>query len=203
MGLFERIKRLAQLDAPQTAEPSRELGDLIEPGSSPEAFGTPAEGSADGAAGLEQLAGLRASGLIDADTFELIETTMTNATAELDRLHASGAMSDEIYAQAMASVPGATSGSGLSVDAAELDLLQRGESAPATILALPGPIEEASAPLLITLEVHPAAGSAYEVDCPIAAVHPGGELKVGNFLSVKVDPDDPRHVAIDWSTFGS
>jgi hypothetical protein len=192
MGLFDRIKQVARLDAPRTDESSRELGDLIEPGSSPEISGTPGQGSGDGAAGLEQLEGLRAAGLIDADTFDLIETTMTNATAELDRLHASGVMSDEIYAQAMASMPGSTSGSGLAIDAAELDLLQHGESTPATILALPGP-------LAMTLEIHPATGSPYEVESTIAVAHPGGALKVGDFLSVKVDPDDPKRVAIDWS----
>jgi hypothetical protein len=202
MGIFDKIKRRVRLDAPQTEEPSRELGDLIEPGTSAEVSGTGAQGSGGGAAGLEQLEGLRASGLIDADTFDLIETTMTNATAELDRLHASGVMSDEIYAQAMASMPGATSGSGLSVDAAELELLQHGESAPATILALPGPIEEANDRRPITLEVHPTAGSPYEVDCTIAIAHPGGELKVGDFLPVKVDPDDPKQVVINWSAFG-
>jgi hypothetical protein len=160
-------------------------------------------GGAGGAASLEQLKGLRASGLIDTDTFDLIEATMTNATAELDRLHASGAMSDEIYAQAMASMPAAASGSNPAVDAANLELLQHGESATATILAMPEPSDKADAHLLMTLEVHPAAGSPYPVDCAIPAVHPGGDLKVGDFLPVKVDPDAPKQVAIDWASFGA
>lgn len=128
---------------------------------------------------------------------------MTNPTAELDRLHASGAMSDEIYAQAMASMPAATSASSPSADAANLELLQHGESAPATILTMPEPTDKADAPQLMTLEVHPATGSPYPVDCTIAAVHPGGDLKVGDFLPVKVDPDDPKQVAIDWMAFGT
>jgi hypothetical protein len=197
MGLFDRIKRRVRLDAPQSEEPSRELGDLIEPGSSAEVSGTRAQGSGGGAAGLDQLEGLRASGLIDADTFDLIETTMTNATAELDRLHASGVMSDEIYAQAMASMPGATSGSDLSVDAAELDLLQHGESAPATVLAPAKPIDGENPRLLMKVEVHPAGGEPYEVDCTVAASYPAAQLKVGDFLQVKVDPADPQRVAID------
>lgn len=159
-------------------------------------------GSVGGAASLEQLKGLRASGLIDTDTFDLIEATMTNATAELDRLHASGAMSDEIYAQAMASMPAATSGSSPSFDAADLELLQHGELATATVLTMPKQIDKADARLLITLEVHPTGGSPYQADCTIAAVNPGGDLKVGDFLRVKFDPDDPRRVAIDWTAFG-
>lgn len=159
-------------------------------------------GATSGATSLEQLKGLHASGLIDTDTFDLIEATMTNATAELDRLHASGVMSDEIYAQAIASMTAATSGSSASVDATELDLLMRGESATATVLALGQPADQAGARLLTTLEVHPATGSAYTADCTVAAVHLGDELKVGDFLRVKVDPNDPKQVAIDWPSFG-
>lgn len=188
-----------RLDASQTEGPSRELGDFVEPGGSLEGSGMP-PGSAGAAAGLEQLKELRASGLIDADTFTLIEATMTNPTAELDRLHASGVMSDEVYARAMASMPAAASGSSPAVDAADLELLQHGE--PATVLTLSKQIDEAGARLLMTLEVHPAAGSPYPVDCAIAAVHPGGDLKAGDFLPVKVDPNDPKRVAIDWTAFG-
>jgi hypothetical protein len=190
-----------RLDASQTEEPSRELGDLIEPGSSVEVSGIPS--SAGGAAGLEQLKGLRDSGLIDAEAVDLIAATMTNPTAELDRLHASGVISDEIYAQACASMPAATSGSGPAADAADLDLLQHGESATATVLALPAPSGEADARLLMRLEVHPAAGAPYEVGCTVATVHLGGELKAGDFLRVKVDPEDPKRVAIDWTAFGT
>jgi hypothetical protein len=154
-------------------------------------------GGAGGAAGLAQLKELQAAGLIDADTLSMIESTMTNATAQLEQLHASGMMSDEVYAQAMASMAAATSGSGSAVDAGELELLQRGESAPATVLALPKPIDEANSRLLIKLEVHPATGSPYEVDCAVAAAHPAAKLKVGDFLQVKVDPADRKRVAID------
>jgi hypothetical protein len=195
VGLFDRIKLLARLDS-APAEPSRELGDLIEPGSV-EVAGMPADGAVGGAAGLDQLKELQAAGLIDADTFRMIESTMTNATAQLEQLHASGVMSDEVYAQAMASMAAATSGSAPSVDAAELELLQHGESAPATVLALPKPSDEASPRLLMKLDVHPATGSPYEVDCAVSPAHPAAKLKVGDFLQVKVDPVDRERVAID------
>jgi hypothetical protein len=190
-----------RLDASQTEESSRELGDVIEPGSSVEVSGIPSPATG-GEAGLDQLKGLRDSGLIDAEAFALIEATMTNPTAELDRLHASGVISDEIYAQACASMPAATSGSGPAADAADLDLLQNGESATATVLAPPSPSGEAGAGLL-RLEVHPAAGAPYEVGCTVPTVHPGGKLKAGDFLRVKVDPAHPKRVAIDWTAFGT
>jgi hypothetical protein len=200
MGLFDRIKALARLDAAPTEEPSRELGDLIEPGSV-EVSGMSA-GGAGGAAGLDQLKELQTAGLIDADTLKTIESTMVDATAQLEQLHASGMMSDEVYAQAMASMAAATSGSGAPVDAAELHLLQHGESAAATVLAGPDPTDPPCTRLGMKLEVHPAAGSPYPVDCTIAARHPGGDLKVGDFLRVKVDPEDPMRVAVDWTGFG-
>lgn len=190
-----------RLDAPQAEDPSRELGDFIEPGSALDLSGMP-PGSAGGAANLEQLEGLRAAGLIDADTFNLIEATMKNPTAQLDRLHASGAMSDEVYAQALASMPAASSGSSPAVDAAELELLQHGEAAPATVLTPPEPIGQQGARLLVKLEVHPTAAPSYPVDCTIAAVHPGGSLKAGDFLRVRVDADDPKRVAVDWTESG-
>jgi hypothetical protein len=37
----------------------------------------------------------------------------------------------------------------------------------------------------------------------VPAVHPGGELRAGDFLQVMVDPDDPKRVAIDWTAFGT
>jgi hypothetical protein len=157
IGLFERIKQRARLVAAQTEEPSRELGDLIEPGSSVEASGM-APGSAGAAANLQQLKELRDSGLIDADTYDLIEASITNPTA----------------------VAG--------IDAADLDLLQRGVAATATVLALPEASDEAGARPTMTLEVHPAVGSPYEAGCTIAAGHPGGELKVGDFLPAGSTP---------------
>jgi hypothetical protein len=98
---------LARLDAAPTEEPSRELGDLVEP-DSVEVSGTPAPGAAGGAAGLDQLQELRAAGLIDAGTFDMIESTMADATKQVEQLHASGMMSDEVYAQAMASMGAAS-----------------------------------------------------------------------------------------------
>jgi len=201
IGLFDWIKRRAQLEPPPTEEVGEELGDFVEPGSSVEVAGM-SFSSAGGAAGLEQLKGLHASGLIDADTLELIEATMTNPAAQLDRLHASGLMSDESYAEAKASIAAATSGPTPAESAAELDLLLHGDSAPATILALPEPDDGDTRPQL-KLEVHPATGSPYTVECPIGTVPPGAEPKVGHFLPVKIDPNDPKRVAIDWTGFGS
>jgi hypothetical protein len=159
-------------------------------------------GADGGAAGLDQLRQLQAAGLIDADTLAQIESVMANPTAELDRLHASGVMSDEVYAQAKASMSAATSGAAGSIDAGELELLQHGEAAPATVLALPEGADGAAERPRMRLEVHPVVGSPYEVECAVVAHPAGSELKVGDFLQVKVDPADPQRVAVDWTGFG-
>ena len=162
--------RLARLDTAQAEESSLELGDFIEPGSSPDLAGTATSGATGAATGLDQLKDLQTAGLIDADTFKLIEATYASAPA---------------------------------IDAGEFELLQHGESATATVLTTPEPLDQGGTRLGMTLEVHPAAGSPYPVDCTVASLHPGGNLKVGDFLRVKVDPQNPERVAIDWTGFGT
>src|SRR5204863_135431 len=77
-----------------------------------------------------------------------IESAMANATAQIEQLHASGMMSDEVYAQATQSMAAASSGAGAAVDAAEVELLRTGESAPATVLEPAQPIGESNPRLL-------------------------------------------------------
>jgi hypothetical protein len=85
-----------------------------------------------------------------------------------------------------------------------LELLQHGESAPATVLAVRDPSDEPNARPRLTLEVHPGTGSPYEVDCNALAAHPAAAgLKPGDFLQVKVDPADPQRVAVDWAGLGA
>jgi hypothetical protein len=170
VGLFKRIKLLAKLASTGGETSRQELGDLVEPGSTPDIAGMAALGS--GATGVEQMKELHAAGLIDDETFKLIETSWAQAGA---------------------------AGYAPSVDAGELELLQRGESAPATVLGAPEPSDEAGERTRLRLEVHPATGSPYPVDCAVAPHHPAAALKAGDFVQVKVDPVDPQRVAVDWA----
>lgn len=173
MGLFKRIKLLARLASTQGEGPDREMGDLVEPGSTVDYTGLASLSSVGASTGLEQMKELHAAGLIDSDTFKLIETSWANAAA---------------------------AGYGASIDAGELELLQHGEPAPATVLAVREPAEEPNAQPRLTLEVHPVTGSPYEVDCKALAAHPAAAgLKPGDFLQVKIDPSDRQRVVVDWS----
>lgn len=202
MGLFSKIKQLFRPDQGQADEPGSNLGDLVEPGSIPAAE-ISALAAGDGAGGLDQLKGLEAAGLVDAGTLDQIESTMANATAQMERMHAAGMMTDEAYAQAMASISAATGASRPSIDGGELALLQNGDSAPATVLARPEASDAASGKQPLKLEVHPTGRPAYEVDCDLPATHPAAKSKVGDFVQVKIDPADPKRVAIDWAGFGA
>jgi hypothetical protein len=193
MGLFSRIKQLGRADQ----------GLADEPGSVPAAELSALAASGAGGGGLDQLKSLEAAGLVDAGTLDQIESTMANATEQMKHMHAAGMMTDEAYTQAMASISAATGGAGASIDGGELALLQQGESAPATVLARPEPTADPNALQPLKLEVHPTARPAYEVDCDVPATHPAAKSKVGDFVQVKIDPADPKRVAIDWAGFGA
>jgi hypothetical protein len=50
------------------------------------------------------------------------------------------------------------------------------------------------------LDVKPPDDRAvYRVDCVFPAARPVDLLEVGTTLPVKVDPDNPRHVAVIWN----
>jgi hypothetical protein len=171
------MKLLARLASSQGEPPRPELGDLVEPGSTPDFAAMAALGSAGAASGVEQMKELHAAGLIDDETFKLIESSWAQAGA---------------------------AGYAPSIDAGELELLQRGDSAPATALAVAESTDESKGRLRLTLEVHPATGSSYEVECAALAAHPAAAgLKAGDLLQVRVDPADRRRVAIDWSGSGA
>lgn len=68
-------------------------------------------------------------------------------------------------------------------------------------LAAGGRANEFHSLVLMELEVHVPGRSPYEVDTAEYVTAAGaGSLAPGNELVVKVDPDDPQKVAVDWDT---
>jgi hypothetical protein len=85
-------------------------------------------------------------------------------------------------------------------DALELDLQRRGVSARATVVDLPEPIADDPGRLRMPLDVEAEGGGiAYRVSCAFPAARPVGELAVGNWLPIKIDPDDRERVAVAWN----
>jgi hypothetical protein len=81
MGLFARLKLLGRLASTEGETSSQELGDLVESGSTVDVAGMAALGSAGAMRGIEQMKELHAAGLIDDETFKLIETSWAQAAA--------------------------------------------------------------------------------------------------------------------------
>jgi hypothetical protein len=159
---------------------------------------------------------MRDAGEIDEAGFQTIKANLLRPGEELERLHNSGQMNDEIYATAKANearnaagvrigdVPAleeATSNLDHAMDDSdELDLQRRGTMATATVVALPTADPADRFKMGMPLDVqHPEDDAVYRVDCVFPAARPVDLLEVGTTLPVKVDPDNPRHVAVIWN----
>jgi hypothetical protein len=166
--------------------------------------------------GLENYERMRDAGEIDEAGFQTIKANLLRPGEELERLHNSGQMSDEIYATAKADE--ARHAAGVRIgniptpeeatanldhamdDSYELDLQRRGTKATATVVALPAPDPANRFKMGMPLDVQPPeGGAAYRVDCVFPAARPVDLLEVGTTLPVKVDPDNRRHVAVIWN----
>jgi hypothetical protein len=85
-------------------------------------------------------------------------------------------------------------------DSFELDLQRRGTSARATVVALPEPVSDDRFHLRMPLDVEPPGGGpTYRVDCAFPTARPVDKLAVGNWLPIKIDPDDRDRVAVVWN----
>ena len=77
-------------------------------------------------------------------------------------------------------------------------ILNRGEPARATVLAISAPATRARpTQVAMTLEIQPPSGPPYEV-CDRWAVAGTEPIAEGSELRVVIDPADRRRVAIDW-----
>jgi hypothetical protein len=166
--------------------------------------------------GLENYERMRDAGEIDEAGFQTIKANLLRPGEELERLHNSGQMSDEIYATAKTNE--ARHAAGVRIghiptpeeaasnldhamdDSDELDLQRRGTMATATVVALPTADPANRFKMGMPLDVKPPDdGDVYRVDCVFPAARPVDLLEVGTTLPVKVDPDNRRHVAVIWN----
>jgi hypothetical protein len=166
--------------------------------------------------GLEDAERMRDAGEVSEQAFQTMKANILRPGEELERLHNSGQMSDEIYTRAIADQQRFAAGVQIGSlptpdeaqsnlthamdDTAELDLQRRGTLTSATVVALPEPVPEDRFSMTMPLDVQPpGGGSAYRVDCTFPAARPIDALTVGTVLPVKVDPDDRERVAVIWN----
>jgi hypothetical protein len=166
--------------------------------------------------GLEDAERMRDAGEVSEADFQTMKANILRPGEELERLHNSGQMSDEIYAKAIANQQRFAAGvkighiptpaeamSNLTHamdDSFELDLQRRGTLTFATVVALPEPVAADRFSMRMPLDVKPPDdGAEYRVDCTFPAARPIDALAVGTVLPVKVDPVDRRRVAVIWT----
>jgi hypothetical protein len=166
--------------------------------------------------GLENAERMRDAGEVSEAAFQTMKSNILGPAERVERMHDSGEMSDEIYATVKANEARFAAGVRIGNipapeeaaanldhamdDSDELDLQRRGTMATATVVALPTPDATNRFKMEMPLDVLPAdGGAAYRVDCVFPAARPVDLLEVGTTLPVKVDPDNPRHIAVIWN----
>ncbi|HWH19678.1 MAG TPA: hypothetical protein VN671_04035, partial [Solirubrobacterales bacterium] len=166
--------------------------------------------------GLADAERMRDAGEVSEAAFQTMKANILRPHEELERLHNSGQMSDEIYATAIANERRFAAGVKIGHiptpeeaaanlkhgmdDSAELDLQQRGTLTFATVVALPTPVAGDRFSMTMPLDVKsPEGGAEYRVDCTFPAARPIEDLAVGTVLPVKVDPERRQHVAVIWT----
>jgi hypothetical protein len=165
--------------------------------------------------GLENAERMLAAGEIDEAGFQTIKSNILGPAERVERMHASGEMSDEIYARVKAQEARVAAGVRINLttpeqafanldhamdDSDELDLQRRGTMATATVVALPTADPADRFKMEMPLDVQPPDGGVpYRVDCVFPAARPVDLLEVGTTVPVKVDPGNPRHVAVIWN----
>jgi hypothetical protein len=159
---------------------------------------------------------MRDAGEVSEAAFQTMKANILGPAERIERMHDSGEMSDEIYAKVKASEARFAAGVRIGTaptpeqafsnldhamdDSDELDLQRRGTMTSATVVALPTADATDRFKMEMPLDVTPPNGGvAYRVDCVFPAARPVDLLEVGTTLPVKVDPEDPRHVAVIWN----
>ncbi len=100
----------------------------------------------------------------------------------------------------MPSIRGSFSDIGkMADDRGEREILEIGVPAKAIVKGMPTPIQGDRFAMQIALEIHPPqGGSPYELNYVFPTVRMKAGLVMGMEVPVKVDPNDPSRVAVQW-----
>src|SRR2546423_5936623 len=83
-------------------------------------------------------------------------------------------------------------------DRGEAEVRKDGTPAKAVIKGFATPVPDDRFAMQIPLEVHPAEGSPYPVDYVFPSARMKAALSVGMEVPVKVHPEDPQRIAVQW-----
>ncbi len=83
-------------------------------------------------------------------------------------------------------------------DRGEGEILKEGTPAKGIVKGFPNQVPDDRFAMQIPLEVHPPSGEPYEVNYVFTAARMKAAITVGMEIPVKVDPNDPQRVAVQW-----
>jgi hypothetical protein len=99
----------------------------------------------------------------------------------------------------MPSIRGAfTDLSKIADDKGEREVLKKGVPAKAVTKGFPEPVQGERFAMHILLTVHPPSGEPYDVDYVFPTARMKAGLSVGMELPIKIDPEDPGRIAVQW-----
>jgi hypothetical protein len=83
-------------------------------------------------------------------------------------------------------------------DRGEAEILKVGTPAKAVVKGFAMPVPDDRFAMQIPLEIHPAEGSPYQVNYVFPSARMKAALSVGMEVPVKVHPEDPQRIAVQW-----
>jgi hypothetical protein len=86
----------------------------------------------------------------------------------------------------------------LADDRGEHEVLEKGTPAKAVAKGFAEPVPGDRFAMHILLTVHPPGGTPYDVDYVFPTTRMKAALSVGMELPVKIHPDDPQRIAVQW-----
>jgi hypothetical protein len=99
----------------------------------------------------------------------------------------------------MPSIRGAFSDIGkMADDRGEHEVLEQGTPARAVAKGFPEPVPGDRFAMHVLLTVHPPSGQPYDVDYLFPTTRMKAPLSVGMEVPVKIHPDDPQRIAVQW-----
>jgi hypothetical protein len=83
-------------------------------------------------------------------------------------------------------------------DRGEREVLKVGTPAKAIVKGFPEPVPGDKFAMQIALEIHPPSGDPYPLNYVFTAARMQAALSAGMEVPVKIHPDDPQRVAVQW-----
>src|ERR687885_627644 len=83
-------------------------------------------------------------------------------------------------------------------DRGEREILKNGTPAKAVAKGFTQPVPGDRFAMQIPLEIHPPGGEPYEVNYVFTAARMKAAITVGMEIPVKIDPEDPQRIAVQW-----